>query len=226
MKALSFAVVLIALAALAPGQAQAQVDQGDFRLFFDTGLMSYTMSRIKADAPAGDFKDKDNQLSIGPGLIGASTGVGVAYAASRHVLPGLYLGFNRTKLTGETEVDGRDADKNDRAFTQLELRPNLELAFLPEASFVPYGLIGLSYIYRGVSVEDDDDSDSSGIGPVLGLGAHAFAARNVSFDFSFTFRALFINDDDREDALEAAGLKDVKQREYAILFNLGASLWL
>ncbi len=227
MKTWPLALAVLALSALTSGNAQAQVRQGDFRLFFDVGLISHTMSRVKAHTPVGDFKDKANVFTIGPGFISPSYGLGIAYAASRHVLPGLYLAYNRAKLTGEEEFAGQSKDYRERALSQLELRPNLELTMLPGSRFVPYGLLGLSYIRRTV-IHDNGDTDltGSGIGPVVGIGAHAFAAKSASFDFGLSFRALFVDDDGKERSLRVRGLDDVKQREYAILFTLGASLWL
>lgn len=230
MKALLSAICLVFLCLATPGRVHAQVDRGDFRLFFDTSLFTFVTQRIKADAPGGDYKEKDTQLSVGSGIIGPDTGVGLAYAASRHVVPGLYFGINRVKLDGEVEVDGRTTDKNERTIMQFELRPFLELTLIPDSSFVPYAVLGLSYVRRTVDFNSDDaddpDAESTGIGPVVGLGAHALAARSVSFDFAVNFRALFIDDERKEDALQRAGLDDIKQREYAILFTLGASLWL
>lgn len=227
MKAFLIAISFVFLCLAAPSQSKAQVDRGDVRLFFDTGLFSFTTQRIKADAPPGDYKATDTQLALGPGLIGPSTGFGLGYAASRRVIPSLYFGLDRVNLDGEVEIDGDSTDTQERTLLQFELRPFLELALLPDSSFVPYAVLGLSYVRRSIELNDGGaDSENTGVGPVLGLGAHAFAAPRVSFDFSVTFRALFVDDEDKEDALEAAGLDDIRQREYAILLNLGASLWL
>jgi len=231
MKALLQALVALSLFACAASPARAQVHRGDLRLFFDTGLLSYTMDRVKAEAPGTDFKRSDNQLSIGPGPGAPVAGVGFAYAASRHVLPGLYLGFSHAKLTGETEIDGNrgrvTTSEPEVTFTQLELRPNVELTVNPEGSFVPYLMLGLSFVRQSASVDDDDeDVTAFGVGPAAGLGFHAFPTSRVSFDLGFTFRALFIDDDDTEDRIERAGFDDVRQREYAFILTLGASYWL
>ncbi len=227
MKAWSLACAVVILSALANSQAQAQVDEGDLRLSFDLSLISFRMDRVKADSAAGDYVGKENELGLGTGMSAfGSGGIGIAYAASRHVLPGLYLSYQRVKLSSEVEVDDDSNDGPETTFSQLEIRPNVELTFVTNASFVPYGVVGFSYLRRDRSTDPGNETDHYGVGPVLGLGAHAFAARNVSFDFSLTFRALFIDNDARQDALENLGLDDIKQREYALMFNFGASLWL
>ncbi len=224
MKVWLSVLVTMGCVALAPVRAHAQVNEGDFRLGFDLSLVSFNSARIKADAPVGDYDRKDNAVGGGTGSpVFGNAGVVLGYAATRHIVPSLYLSFQQLSLKGEEEEG--PAKRKDRKSTrnQLEVRPQLELTLRPGTHFVPYGVLGLSYVRRASSAPD---TDSFGIGPVLGVGAHAFASSLVSVDFSLTFRALFVNDDDREDALEARGLDDVKFREYAVFFNFGVSFWL
>lgn len=222
------ALAVLVLSALASSEAHAQIHQGDFRLAFDMSVLSYTMGRIKADSPAGDYKSKDNSFAVGPSS-SWNSGLSLAYAASRRVIPGFYLGFQRVKSTGEQELGNTNSDRPEITFSQLELRPFLELAFIPDSRFVPYGVLGFSYLRRASERKDNgqsSDTDNYGIGPMLGLGFHAFAGSKVSIDLGLCYRALFIDDEDQERALEGTGLRDIKQREHALFLTLGASLWL
>jgi Outer membrane protein beta-barrel domain len=222
------ALAVLVLSALASSEAQAQIHQGDFRLAFDMSMLSFTMGRIKADSPAGDYKAKDNSFALGPSS-SPNSGLSIAYAASRRVIPGFYLGFQRVKSTGEQELGNTSTDRPEVTNSQLELRPFLELAFVPDSRFVPYGVLGFSYLRRATERKDNGqsrDTDSYGIGPMLGLGLHAFAGSVASIDLALCYRGLFIDDEDQEGALQGTGLRDIKQREHAVFLTLGASLWL
>jgi hypothetical protein len=118
---------------------------------------------------------------------------------------------------------GASETEGDTTVRRFELRPQVEFPFNPRSRFVMHALAGLSFLRE---VGDSPDYDAFGIGPVVGLGAHGFILPAASLDLGLAFRAAFVKSDDREDVLEATGHDDVKQRELALLFTLGASFWL
>ncbi len=224
---------------LFPAVSSAQVTEGDLRLALDTSLFSFNANRVSGSVAGRDVVTKDNVTTFGPGVGGPGFGGGglaVGYAvASGYLIPTLRFGLARLGSTQRTDVDGDQSGPEQRtSATQLELNPLLEVAFLPDSSFVPFGAVGFSYVHQFAKTEVETqngrttstDSDVPGFGPTLGLGFHAFASERASFDMGLTYRALFLKDDDTEDSLEAMGFRDVALREHMLALTLGASFWL
>jgi len=224
---------------LAPAVSSAQVTPGAVRLSLDTSLFSFDARREAYSVGTSDVVAKQNITSFGPssGAPGAGTGaLSIGYAAAAgYLIPTLRLGLARVGSTQRAEVEGDQRGPEQRSkFTQLELNPLLELAFLPDARFVPFGTVGFSYVHRFAKNETElqngsttsTDDDVPAFGPTLGLGVHAFASERASFDAGLMYRALFPQDGDREDMLETMGARGVSLREHMLALTIGASFWL
>jgi hypothetical protein len=212
-------LALLALG-LTSSKSQAQLHDGDLRLYIDSGFVTWDQFRQKGDTAAGDALVTDTTTSVD--LFGHG-GLGLAYVVNKYLVPGLYFNLHRVKAKHKEEIDD-NSTSNSGTMRTWELRPYLEIPFNASSRFVVHGTVGLSL---GRQVNDDDDNDGLfGVGPVAGLGAHGFITNNVSLDLGLMFRALFIKSDDLEDAREAGGWDDPKFRQLSLLFTVGASYWL
>ncbi len=233
---MKFPLTLLAVCLfLLPNQrASAQIEQGQLRLYFDVSLLAYTAQTIRAQSYGSEVTVVDGTLDLGTGLSSMNgAGFGVAYAAGDYVLPGLYLSYQRIKLSRRQDVDTQSTEGPERAYHEVELRPYLEAVLNPQSSVVGYGLLGASYLRRSYATKRIPEEDGGsregngyGVGPVVGIGVHAFAGERASFDFSFSFRYLFRHDDDLMDALTESGdFSDIELRETTAMLQFGASFW-
>jgi hypothetical protein len=202
--------------AAASSTVQAQVHPGDVRFFMDSGFVNYESDRTRGE----DVLITNNITGVG--LFG-NGGIGIAYAVTRHIVPGMYFSIWREKYKSKTEVDDGPGDTETEGDAKAwELRPFLEIPFNPTSRFVVHGDVGLSVLRPWPGMFTDD---AIGVGPLLGLGAHGFVSEHVSIDTSVLFRAAFVFDDDRKDQLEPA-IDDPKFRQLSVLLMVGASYWL
>lgn len=217
LRSLSLLCLAGLMLAAASSTAQAQVHPGDVRFFMDSGFVNFTSDRVRSD----DGLAATN--TTGVGLFG-NGGLGIAYAVTRHIVPGMYFSIwrDKAKLKVKPE-DGPDRDDDLGDAKSWELRPFLEIPFNPTSRFVVHGDVGLSILRPWPRVWTDD---AIGVGPVVGIGAHGFVTEHVSIDTSVLFRAAFVFDDDAKDALEATGVDDPKFRQLSLLVMIGASYWL
>jgi len=195
----------------------AQVQSGDVRFFVDSGFVNYTSDRVRSD----DGISATN--TTGVGLFG-NGGLGIAYAVTRHIVPGMYFSIWRDKSKLKIKLeDGPDTDRDLGDAKAWELRPFLEIPFNPTSRFVVHADVGLSILrpWPGTFT-----NDAIGVGPLVGLGAHGFVSPHVSIDTSVAFRASFVFDDDRQDQLEATGVNDPRFRQLSVLLMVGVSYWL
>ncbi len=205
------------LLACVSSTARAQVHPGDVRFLMDTGFVNYTSDRLRSD----DGIAATN--TTGVGLFGAG-GVGIAYAVSRHIVPGMYFSIWRDKSKLKLKPDdGPSIDRDLGDAKTWELRPFLEIPFNPSSRFVVHADVGLSFLRPWPRIVTDD---ALGVGPVVGLGAHGFVTQHVSIDTSVSFRASFVFDNDEQDRLEATGVNDPRFRQLSVLLTVGASYWL
>ncbi len=213
---------------LCASAAQAQVEQGSFKLSIDTDIINYISS---ADDDDGAEYTR-SYLSFGPGgsaIQGQLPGyvaLAFGYVANPHVIPQLHLGFAR--VSGETEVEFEgESDSNDTPTqTTLMLRPELEIPFNPQARAVGYGLIGFDYRHIGESYEEEDsdfESSINGFGPVLGVGLHLFVVSKASLDLCAQYSYLTFKGSAEVDGEELDGGKDVSASVFSI--TAGLSLW-
>jgi hypothetical protein len=211
MQRIGFLVVLV-LSWLAAGSSQAQVRDGDLRLYLDASVVSWMKLVSETEALGVSSEDETITLSSGA-LVGG--GVGLGYAVTRYLLPELYVSLQNVKI---------DANGADATVRQWELRPCLEVPLLPGQRFVPFVVGGMT-LGRIVSKGDlDDELTMFGLGPALGVGAHAFLTEHASLDLALAFRGtFFVKNDVEEDLPDGV---EFKIRQYALLLTVGASFWL
>lgn len=238
MKHCLVALILLTGSNLTTTPVHAQVQQGDFRLALEMNAFAFTAARVRASAGNGfDVTGKSDDVTFGPlGADSTTAGFTFGYAATSSFVPSVYLGFGRFHRENSTEVEGDkiDSQASKQSYTRFEVRPNLEIPiempFAPSLGVVPFARAGMSYVHTWQKSKIKDDSGTTynqdGLGPLVGLGVHAFAGPLASFDASFDFRALFITNDHLTEQWEMSGVDNVKIRQYTIMLNLGASLWL
>jgi hypothetical protein len=204
-------LVALALAWLAASSSQAQVRDGDLRLYLDASVVSWL--KLVSETEALGVTSEDETITLSSGLVGGGAGLG--YAVTRHLLPELYVSLQNVKI---------DANGADATVRQWELRPCLEVALLPGQRFVPFVMGGMT-LGRIVSKGDlENELTMFGLGPALGAGAHAFLTEHASLDLALAFRGTFFVQNDVEDDLPDG--VDIKIRQYALLLTVGASFWL
>jgi hypothetical protein len=205
------------LLATASSKSLAQVHPGDVRFFIDSSFVNFTSNRVRSDDGLGASN------TTGVGLFG-NGGLGIAYAVTKHIVPGMYFSIWREKEKLKLKPEnGDNSDRDGAEGKAWELRPFLEIPFNPSSRFVFHGDVGLSILRPRPGPWTDE---AIGVGPLLGLGAHGFVSEHVSIDTSVLFRAAFVFDDDAKDALEAGGVNDPKFRQLSVLVMVGASYWL
>lgn len=206
-------LMVMGTAWLAASGAQAQVREGDVRLYLDAALVSWAKEVTETDG-AGPLDGESESTTLSTGLLGAG-GAGVGYAISPYLVPELYVSLQNVK------ADFGDGD-GELTVRQWELRPCLEVPLLPDARFVPYLMGGLTLGRTVTKGDGDPDLTRFGVGPALGVGAHGFLTQHASLDLGLTFRGTFFVKNELEDQLGV----EFNVKQYALLFTVGASFWL
>jgi hypothetical protein len=204
------------------GTAQAQVESHDFKLTLDASVVQWTKHTSVYDLFGDDIEEKSKTTAVG--FLGAGF-LAAGFAVNRFLIPTLVFGLQQVKVE---EDDDRDGDDSSTTFRQWELRPSLEVAILPGMRIVPFASAGLSLarrVAKGESGPFEQQTKAFGVGPAISVGVHGFLAEHASLDLSLTYRALFFGKTKASGALDADEVEK-KQRDHALLLNLGASFWI
>ncbi len=211
--------------------AQAQVEQGDFKLSIDTDVFNH--SSLLAENDGIEASATTRNTSFGPGGSALATGLpgyvgfGFGYVIHPRLVPQLHFAF--AFLSGETEFEGEGESESfeEPTETSLMLRPELEIVFNPDGGAVGYGLVGFDY--RRLSQEEDgqdgepDSSDSlNAYGPTLGLGVHIFAGR-ASVDLAAHYSYLIVKVASEYDGESEDNDNDLSAHVFSL--TAGLSLW-
>lgn len=213
--------VLFGVALLVSSGVQAQVKEGNFRLFIDTDLLNF--ERTTVDKP--NFRDIETQVDLGPGgsALGASlpgyVGLGVGYVIRRHAVLSLHASFAHHEAIHERFDKEALPNVSDPTVNSYMLRPELEIPLNPKSRAVFALLVGFDL--RQFHIEaTESESRLTGFGPTLGVISHFFAVPYGSIDLG----ALTVLD-----FLYAEGDSEFTQttayRNVALSLVLGLSLW-
>jgi hypothetical protein len=188
------------------GSASAQVQQGTFRLWLDTELLSYQRLSIEED----EQEETYTNLGFGPGALhnaegtvpfATVLGLGFGYVAHPHVIPQLGFSFGYAKSKAKYEYMGESESNDGPSVGTLVLQPRVEVPFNPESTAVVGALLGfdLRRVKISYEAEDEGEEDASetvlGYGPVFGLTTHFFIAPPVSIDLSALMQIDFLSVD-------------------------------
>lgn len=210
--------------------AEAQIEQGSFKLSIDTDVLTYSAYSREDDETGATYAQRE--LSFGPGGSGMTSGMpgyvalSAGYVAHPHLIPQLHVGFTHTSGESEFEVDGDSTSNDLPTRNTVMLRPELEIPFNPAGSVVGYGLVGFDFRYVGLTQEDEDGEFSNshtGYGPVLGVGLHLFAGPMASFDLSAQFSYLVLSSKAESDGQTSEEENDQSFSVFSIV--AGMSLW-
>lgn len=211
-------VVALVICSAWGSRAQAQIESHDFRLTLDASLVQWAKHTNVYEGIGADIESKNKTTAIG--FLGAGF-LSAGFAVNRFLIPTLVFGLQQVKVES-------DDDDFATTFRQWELRPALEIAILPGMRIVPFASAGLSLarrVSKGESNGFEQDIKAFGVGPAISVGVHGFVFEHASLDLSLTYRALFFG------KTKATGEVDMdeiekKQRDHALLLNLGASFWI
>lgn len=199
-------------------RAQAQIERHDFRLSLDASLVQWAKHTNVYEGFNDDLEVKTKATAVG--FLGAGF-LQAGFAVNRYLIPTLVFGLQQVKA--------EDDDDNSASTVRMwELRPALELAILPSMRIVPFASVGLSLSRRIMKFENgpaEQELKAFGVGPAITVGVHGFVFEHASLDLSLTYRALFFGKTKASGAFDADEVEK-KQRDHALLLNLGASFWI
>jgi len=229
--------IALALCLCASG-AQAQVEQGSFKLSIDTDAFSISSVRVSGrfsdPEESGDYESTTTEYAFGPGSSALAIGMpgyvalAFGYAAHAHLIPQLRVSFWRVSGNDESTYDGDTDDSELPLQTSIMLRPELEIPFNPHRRVVGYGLIGFDYRHMSESEDDGNVGEIeyrlNAFGPVVGVGVHIFVGSVASFDLGAEVNYLVIDSEVETDG--EPDEYDTDSSAIAFALKAGISLWL
>jgi len=221
---------------LCASAAEAQVQQGSFKLSIDTDVLSF-ISQTEKSSDA-DYEDTRSAFTVGPGGSGISGGLpGVValafgYVAHPHLIPQLHFAFANGTASISGEEDGDSYDEDGPSRSQLMFRPELEIPFNPDGRVVGYGLVGFDLRHIGIAQEEDfgdgtaeSNFSFTGYGPVIGAGLHIFLGDGMaSVDLGAQFSYLVFSQNADVDG-EDIDFGDTELNAKMFSITAGLSLW-